>query len=176
MGCGWDLRMGPMGAVIQQNFSPRPAAPPAPSFPPRSPGKGLGQPGWQGGGIGPCPPLTADPAAVAKGLQRALARWHWALPPRRPEQGCADAVAILKESRAASVPRPTNCNGTPLNCNGRTHRGVPAGTAGLVGTAGAHHLESAIAVKLQRGGGTPQVPCPGLRAAELLCGEEQQSR
>lgn len=27
------------------------------------------------------PPLTTDPTAVAKGLQRALARWLWALPP-----------------------------------------------------------------------------------------------
>lgn len=63
----------------------------------------------------------------------------------------------------------------PLNCSGQTHRGVPAGTAGLVGTAGARHLESAIAVKLQRGRGTPQVPSPGLGAAELLHREEQQS-
>lgn len=169
-----------MGAVIQQNFSPQPAAPPRhPAFPHGGRGRVQGQPVRWGGGVEPCPPLTTDLAAVAKGLQRASACQRWALPPRRPEQGCADAVAVLQKSRAASVPHPSltppNCNGNPLNCNSRTHRGIPAGTAGLVGTAGARHLQSAIAVKLQRRRGTPQVPGPGLGAAELLRGEEQQS-
>lgn len=56
----------------------------------------------------------------------------------------------------------------------RTHWGVPTVTAGLVGTAGARHLQSAIAVELQRGGGTLQVPGPGLGAAELLHREEHK--
>lgn len=88
-------------------------------------------------------------------------------------------MAILKENRAASVPHsplsPKTAMALPLNRNGRTHQGVPAGTAGPVGTAGACHLERAIAVKLQRGRGAPQVPGPGLGAAELLSGKEQQS-
>ena len=85
-------------------------------------------------------------------------------------------MAVLKESRAASVPSPADCSGTPQNSTRGTHRGIPAGTARLVGTAGAHHLESAIAVELQRGRETLQVRGPGLRAAELLHGEEQQIR
>lgn len=89
-------------------------------------------------------------------------------------------MAILKENRAASVPHsissPKVAVALPLSYNGRTHQGVPADTARLVGTAGACHLEGAIAMKLQRGRGAPQVPSPGLRAAELLSGKEQQSR
>lgn len=44
--------------------------------------------------------LTADPAAVAEGPQRAVARQRRA--PLCPEQRCADAVPILKKSKAGS--------------------------------------------------------------------------
>lgn len=73
-------------------------------------------------------------------------------------------------------PLPCKLQWHPLSCSGRTHQGVPTGTARLVGTASARHLESAIAMKLQWGGGALQVAGPGLRAAELLHGEEQQSQ
>lgn len=101
------MRMGPVygtrGSRDTAKLQPMTSSTPCTQLSPTEPGEGgLGQPAWWGG-VGPCPPLTADLAAVAEGLQRAPARHRWALPPRRPEQGRADAVSILKKSRTASV-------------------------------------------------------------------------
>lgn len=104
-----------------------------PAFPHGARASRLGQLAWQGRGIGPCPPLTTDPTAVAKGLQRALARWLWALPPRCLEQGCADAGAILKESRAESAPLPANCTGAPKMGKGTLTRAFPQAQPDLSG-------------------------------------------
>lgn len=118
--------------------------------------------------------LTTDPAAVAEGPQRAVARQRRA--PLCPEQRCADAVSILKKSEAGSDPPfPTDFFRWEEMAPEVPHLGVPAGAAGAVGTAGARHLQGGIAVELPCGRRAPQVLSPRLSAAQLLQGEEEEA-
>lgn len=66
-----------------------------------------------------------------------------------------------KGEQGGVSPSPCKLHWSPQNGKGETHQGIPAGTARLIRTASACHLESAIAMELQRGRGAPQVRSPG---------------
>lgn len=124
---------------------------------PRSSGRGAA------GGSGRAAPGTPLPRA---GTRRCGVR-------PRGEQGSVSPSSPSSFRWGGIAPRSQSAS---PNFPGGTHLGVPTGAAGAVGTAGACHLQGAIAVELPRGRGAPQVLGPSLGAAQLLPGRRARGR